>query len=378
MTVLCAVLLLICSPGLYWFTVSIDLLRELPDDSDAISDFKWLEQNLCFLSTMEVIVRVPDSSSLSLWERIRLVRRVQDRLALLENVGGVMSAASFIPEFTARDLTLMRRPAINRQLQKQRPAILDTRFLADGDGEELWRVAVRVDSMRDLDVEQFSNELRQQTQQEFQNPRFAGLSTVQTGLSHAIFTARRSLVDGLLWGLFTDVLLIYVAVLVLMRSWSGGLIMIVSSVFPTCIVLGVAGWLDLEIYVGTVLAPCVALGVTVDDVIHFMIWFRNGVRQGLSHPASLQLAWRACARPMYQSWALLGAAMLTLLLCDLTSIRQFGGTMVAMLTVGLVGNLVLVPALLAGRLGKLICPPNLTEPMAVSDVSQPVSAVSGP
>lgn len=354
MAIGCFLLLLACAPGLFWFSVSIDMLHELPTDSEAISDFNWLEERVCFLTTMEIIIRVPDSSPLSLWERIRLVQRVQDRIALLENVGGVMSVASFIPEFKGRDLTLIRRPAINRQLEKQRPRLLDSRFLARGNEEELWRVAVRVASMRKLDLGRFSDLLKDQTQQELQSERFAGISTIQTGLSSAIFRARRSLVDGLILGLFTDVLLIYVTVLVLMRSWSGGLMMIIGSVFPTCIVLGIIGWFGIEVYVGTVMAPCVALGVTVDDVIHFMIWFRNGTQQGLSHSDSLQLAWRRCARPMYQSWILLGGGMLTLLLCDFTSIRQFGTTMAAMLTAGLVGNLVLIPALLAGRLGWLV------------------------
>jgi predicted RND superfamily exporter protein len=367
---LCFLVLLICSPGLLWFKVSIDLLRELPDESDAITDMNWLEENLCKLTTVEVILRVPEGSPLSIWERLRLAKRVEDRLSGLEHVGGVMSAASFIPEFKARDLTLLRRPAINRQLEKQRPEFLKSRFLAESDGEELWRVAVRVAALSDLDVAEFTDQLKAETSQELQSERFAGITTVETGVGHAIHTARRSLVDGLLWGLFTDVLLIYVAVLILMRSWSGGLVMIVSSVFPTCIVLGIAGWLDLEIYVGTILAPCVALGVTVDDVIHFMIWFRNGVRQGQSQYDALQLAWRACARPMYQSWFLLGVAMVTLLWCDLTSIRQFGATMAAMLTAGLVGNLVLVPAILAGRLGRLICPSVQTETKSLEAVPE--------
>jgi predicted RND superfamily exporter protein len=352
----CFVLLLACAPGLLWFAVSIDLLHELPAESDAIRDFNWLEEKVCDLTTMEVIIRIPDSSRVSLWGRLRLVQRVQDRLASLENVGGVMSVASFVPEFKERDLTLLRRPAIIRKLEKQRPRLLESRFLAKGNDEELWRVAVRVASLRKLNLGSFSDLLKQQTQLELQSEEFQGIATVQTGLSPAIYRARRSLVDGLIFGLFTDVLLLFVAVLVLMRSWSGGLMMIVGSIFPTCIVLGIVAWLGIEVHVGAVMAPCVALGVTVDDVIHFMIWFRNGTKKGLSRAESLQLAWRRCARPMYQSWILLGGGMLTLLLCDFTSIRQFGGTMAAMLTAGLVGNLVLVPALLAGWLGSLVAP----------------------
>ena len=350
----CSILLVACTPGLARLKISIDVLREFPPGAEIIRTYEWLEEKLGLLTSMEVVLRIGDTSELTPWERVSLVDRAQRRLASLDGVGGTMSVANFAPELEGRGPELLRRKVMNVQLAKYRSRLLETGFLAVGEGEELWRISVRVASLRSLDYGEFVSQLRGQVEQELQSERDRGVSAVYTGVAPVIFKARRSLVNGLIWGLGTDLLLITVAIIVMLRNWSSGLLMMLTSIFPTFVVLGAIGWLGLEINVGAVLAPCVALGVTVDDVIHFVIWFRSGVQQGLDRSQAVLLAWHACARPMYQSWALLGLGMATLMVSDFASIYQFGAMMVAMLTAGLVGNLVFLPSLLAGPLGGMI------------------------
>jgi predicted RND superfamily exporter protein len=175
-----------------------------------------------------------------------------------------------------------------------------------------------------------------------------------TGMAPIFFNARRSLVNGLIWGLGADLILIVVAITISMRHWSNGLLLLLTSFFPVILVLGAAGWLGITLDQGAVLAPCVALGVSVDDVIHFLICFRYAMAQGQRQQQAVWLAWRSCGRPMYQSWTLLGLGMATLGVSAFIPIVQFGWTMVAMLTVGLLGNLLLLPALLSGPLGRTI------------------------
>ena len=50
--------------------------------------------------------------------------------------------------------------------------------------------------------------------------------------------------------------------------------------FPIVIVFGLMGWLGVVIDVGTIMTPTVALGVSVDDVVHFLIWYRRGLSEG--------------------------------------------------------------------------------------------------
>jgi uncharacterized membrane protein YdfJ with MMPL/SSD domain len=95
----------------------------------------------------------------------------------------------------------------------------------------------------------------------------------------------------------------------------------------------------------------VALGVTVDDVVHFMLWFRRGIADGLDRKQAVMLAYKGCARAMYQSWGVIGIGLSVFSLSPFGPTQRFGHMMLAMLTIALVGNLVLLPAILAGPLG---------------------------
>ena len=112
-------------------------------------------------------------------------------------------------------------------------------------------------------------------------------------------------------------------------------------------------WGDLSIDIGYVMAPCVALGVTVDDVVHFMLWFRKGIQEGLNRHQSMMLAYRGCARAMYQSWGVIGIGMAVFALSPFMPTRNFGIMMISMLTVALAGNLLMLPAILAGPAGAI-------------------------
>jgi hypothetical protein len=56
---------------------------------------------------------------------------------------------------------------------------------------------------------------------------------------------------------------------------------------------------------------------------------------------------------MYQSWGVIGIGLSVFSLSPFGPTQRFGHMMLAMLTVALVGNLVLLPALLAGPLGDI-------------------------
>ena len=132
----------------------------------------------------------------------------------------------------------------------------------------------------------------------------SGVTQIVTGTAPIVFRARRSLLDGMLFGLGTDVVLIVVAVILTTRSWLTGAVMFVLSVFPTTLVFGAMGLLGIVVDIGSVMTPCVAVGVTVDDVIHFLLCHRRGVQQGLSTGQAAILAYRTCGRAMIQSWGI--------------------------------------------------------------------------
>ena len=129
-----------------------------------------------------------------------------------------------------------------------------------------------------------------------------GLAATYTGLVPLVYKAQHSLLDNLIFGFFTDMLLISVTMVIAVRDVPTGLVLLVSSAFPSVIVFGIMGWLGVVVDTGTVMAPSVALGVTVDDIVHYLLWYRQGQREAVAG-SSVMLAYKGCPRAMYQSWA---------------------------------------------------------------------------
>lgn len=350
----CLMLMAIAVPGVARLQITLDLLDEFAEDAEILRMGAWIEEHIGRMTSFELVLQFPGDNRLSAAERLLLTRRILRRLEQIPEISGSLSIASFSPSLNAQDSGPLQRAALNRAMRQQREQLQNSGFLRVVGGEEWWRINLRLPGAEEVDYNDVVREVRRQAAQELTGERFRGVRVLCTGIAPVIYKARRSLVDGLIQGLASDVLLIVLAIVITMRTLSSGFLLLISSLFPTLLVLGTLGWLGIPINVGAVLAPCVALGVTVDDSIHFVVWFRNGVQRGFTPGEAVLLAWRACARPVYQSWMLLGLGMATQFVNDFGSIRQFGMMMVAMLTASVVGNLILQPAILSSPLGKFV------------------------
>jgi predicted RND superfamily exporter protein len=51
------------------------------------------------------------------------------------------------------------------------------------------------------------------------------------------------------------------------------------------------GWLGVVVDIGLGMTPCVALGVTIQNVVHFLLWFSRGIEHGPSVAAAVELAY---------------------------------------------------------------------------------------
>src|SRR5690606_37540314 len=89
------------------------------------------------------------------------------------------------------------------------------------------------------------------------------------------------------------------------------------------------------------------------DVVHYLLWFRRGLQESMSRKDSVMLAYKGCARAMYQSWGVIGIGLSAFGLSPFGPTQRFGLMMLAMLTVALVGNLLFMPAILAGPVGAI-------------------------
>ena len=348
--------LAVMAVGLYGLSkveTSVDLMRLFSSRAPIIQDYTWLQNRLGPLVPMEIVLRVDqEKSRLGLLDQMRLVEKVQRAVEQTDHVGSALAAPTFAPPIPAK-IGTMRRATWNSLLERHQDRLRD--YWSEEGGEQLWRISARVDALNDIDYDKFVSNLRNAVEpvlESYPDGGANGVSATYTGLVPLIDKAQRSLLDGLMLGFAGDLVLIGVAIVVLMRNWSASLLLMLPSLFPLVIVFGVMGLLGIRVDTGTVMAPAVALGVTVDDAIHFMLWCRRGEDQGMDRTESLMFAYKDCAQAIFQSWAVIGLGLSAFALSSFIPTRRFGILMLTLLTISSIANLVFLPALLAGPWGR--------------------------
>jgi len=352
-TVGCLLLMAVGTWGVTKVHTSVKLMRLFSPDAEIIRDYAWLEEHLGPLVPMEVVVKVDqEKSHLDLLSQMQLVAEVQQAMRGLPDVGSVQAAPTFVRSLPRRASMIERRAWIV-QLDKHRQDLRE--YLYTEDGVELWRVSARVAALTGTDYGAFVKDIRAAVDpviDRWQARGIEGIEPVYTGLVPLIYKAQNSMLDGLILNFVGDLVLIGVAMIFLTRDWSAGLLLAFPSLFPMALVFGAMGMLGIVVDVGTVMVPAVALGVTVDDAIHFMLWCRHGQERGMDRRQSIMFAYEDCARAIYQSWGVIGLGLSAFALSSFTPTQRFGYLMFIMLTFSSIGNLVLMPALLAGPAGR--------------------------
>lgn len=187
----------------------------------------------------------------------------------------------------------------------------------------------------------------------------AGMRTARsmyTGVIPLVFKTQRQLLISLQESIAMATVLIAVLMSILLRSPVAGLVAMLPNLFPIAMVFGTLGWLGIKIDIGIMMTASVALGVAVDNTLHLLTWVRRGLRDGMDRRAATLLAYDRCAAAMLQSAMVGGLGLLVFATSTFTPTRQFGYLMVTILGAALVGDTIMLPAIIASPLGKYFDP----------------------
>jgi predicted RND superfamily exporter protein len=219
---------------------------------------------------------------------------------------------------------------------------------------EQWRISARVAGLSDLNHDLLLNEVQRRVDAQLVKEGLTRdmVRPIYTGVVPLVFVAQRELLDGLFKSFCLAFAMIAVVMTVLLRSPTAGLMSMIPNVFPAVLVFGTMGWLGVMVDVGAMMTASVALGIAVDDTLHFLTWFRRGRAAGRSQHQSIIDAYDRCAAAMTQTTVTAGAGLLVYVLSDFQPVSQFGLLMAILLAAALVGDLILLPALLATKAGE--------------------------
>ncbi|MDG2220021.1 MAG: MMPL family transporter [Rubripirellula sp.] len=198
------------------------------------------------------------------------------------------------------------------------------------------------------------------------------MQVVYTGVVPVVYKAQRTLLQSLANSIGLAFVLIAAVMIWLLNpgrmpiDWlrprqlgygiAAGMVAMIPNVFPVLLVFGVMCHQGIDIDIGTMMTASVAMGVAVDDTIHFLAWFRENLDKGMHRVEAVIETYRRVGPAMTQTTVVGGLGLFVFSLSTFTPTQRFGTLMLVMLAAALVGDLILLPALLAGPAGKLFKP----------------------
>lgn len=199
--------------------------------------------------------------------------------------------------------------------------------------------------------------------------RAGEMDVVYTGIVPVVYKAQRTLLESLIQSVAWAFVLIAIVMACLLSPGKNfldalrprnilqaagcGAISMIPNVFPVVIIFGFMGHCHTLVDIGTMMTASVAMGVAVDDTIHFLTWFRDGLRRGLDRRQAIFVAYKHVAPAMTQTTIIGGIGLSVFALSTFTPTQRFGTLMLALLGAALVGDLIFLPALLASPLGRI-------------------------
>ena len=157
-------------------------------------------------------------------------------------------------------------------------------------------------------------------------------------------------IDRLITDLLSSLSLMFVVILatlsLLLRDLKLALVACVPNAIPLVFTLGTLGLLGADLGATNVVSFTVAVGLAVDDTIHFIVRYQAERARTTTVREAVTATFLGAGQPIVLTSILLVAGFFVLALSELTSTRHFGILSSVTMVAALIGDLLFLPALL--------------------------------
>jgi len=172
------------------------------------------------------------------------------------------------------------------------------------------------------------------------------LRVTTTGEAILMNRAADSLAVDVVTGLFMTVAIIGVICSLLFMSLRAGLLSLVPNVLPIGFILGVMGLLDIPLNVGTSMIAAIAVGIAVDDTVHYMTRSSRELDRQHDPVLATHTTLQSEGRAILATSLALAGGFSVLLASTFVPIAQFGVLSAVVMLVAVVADLTITPVLM--------------------------------
>jgi len=319
-----------------------------PTDHKVVRDQEFMVKQWGEFMPVDMVLQMADSFDLGSPAVIQAMLRFDDSLIVIPAVRQRYSLLTALDRFSmvayGKGLKEMIRDplALARFIRQFNKLTADESPTFVSKNKKKARITLIGPSLSVRDLEKNIDEIEAMSRRQF-----GALATLQVAGYPALYVkvmnyAFSSMFSSLLFAF----LLIFVALLLMLKNWRLALIALAPNIFPLIVLLGALGFLDINLDLATCSVSAIVLGIAIDDTIYFMHHFQNVKSAGLTTIQSLQQTQRHVSRVIVLTSIVLCAGFSILLLASLKTVFYFGLLAGLSSVAALVGDVVMLPLIL--------------------------------
>jgi len=315
----------------------------LPSGSESVQALNQMDKALGGLEFSAVDVRWSDEIASDAPEVLEVITQVDDRLRAEPLIGTPISIRSLVDALPGGG------PAAERvSMLELLPPSLKRAFYTP---EHNWAsVNFRV---QDLGIALYGDVFRRieadLVEMSLQHPEF---SFQLTGSAVWRWQNLYQIVVDLASSLGSAAFIIFLVLGVVYRSLRIGLIAMIANIFPLAATGAYMAFTGQSLEVVSVCAFTICLGIAVDDTIHFLTRFEEELPRSASRADAIRRAFTGVGTSMIMTTMVLIVGFSTVMFSNMRDQRIFASMGALTLVMALVGDLVILPAMLACFAGR--------------------------
>ncbi len=217
----------------------------------------------------------------------------------------------------------------------------DLQSLVD-DNYEKTRISIKIPWTDAIYVKSFMDHVHMLFSRQFQNNGSVTITGIPALLARSIPVALRSMSKSYVIAFMVITLLMIIHV----GSVRIGLLSMISNLLPIFMTMGIMGALKIKLDMSTIMIGSIAIGIVVDDTLHFMYNFRKYYEMTNNAPHAIKKTMLGTGRALLLTSVILSTGFFILMTASLSLLVVFGALTGLTIIFALLADFILNPALM--------------------------------
>ncbi len=335
----------VCVAGAAQIVVEVEMVDRFDEGNRLRRDNDWLNEHFSGTATLDLFLELPEMGGALEPEVIAAVDGLERELERDPRVDSALSLADLLARVHRTlggegPLPPTRAAAAQYLLLFEMGGGEDLDRLVDFD-QRVLRVVLRMNDAgyaAAREVGLHAAELAEASLPE-------GAVVEPTGMNYLLGDWLDDVIRGQRNGLLVSMTVIALMMIVALRSPRVGLLSMIPNTLPILAIGGWVGWTWDTVDSDTLIPAILAIGIGVDDTIHFLVRYRVEASRSEDVAAALDRTFRFAGRAIVMTTVILVIGFGPFAISDYFTTRLFGTLVPLSLVVALLADLLLVPAL---------------------------------